>query len=145
MFFGFIVLVALLVFGGIKISTQREAAAYEPTAVPYLKMVIPELSTWDPQTIKSYMAPESLRNTPEENIIKIVEHLSKLGALKELAEPDFSKLFTSAAVDGGREKIVTYSIDAVYENGNAVLTVSLLDLGDSFQIYKFNFNSSALQ
>ena len=142
---GLILVVVIVVIGGIKYKSAQEAAQYETTAVPYIKMVVPELSTWDPQIIKSYMPVESLESTPEERIIRIVAYLSRLGALKSLAEPEFQRLYTYAPVGEIKKKVVTYEVAAVYENGDASITISLLDTTDSFKVYKFDINSLALK
>ena len=142
---GLVIVVASVVIGGIKYQSAREAAQYEATAVPYIKMVVPELSTWDPQIIKSYMPAESLESTPEQRIIQIVDYLSRLGSLKSLAEPEFQRLYTYAPVDAKKKQVVTYEVAAVYANGDASITISLIETSDSFKVYKFDINSLALQ
>lgn len=135
---GLVLLAAIIIISSNKIYTYYKSSQYQDTAVPYIKMVVPEISKWDPETIKGYMPPESLKNTPEEKIIKIVNYLSRLGVLKSMEEPIFSHVVP------GETTIVTYKIDAEYEKGAAVITISLLSRGDLFQVYKFDINSMAL-
>ena len=141
---GAIALVAVVVFVSVEIYTSRQAAQYKDTAVPYVKMVIPEISTWDSATIKEYMSPESLKGTAEQKIEKITEWLSKLGYLKEMKEPEFSSVYTGIVTSDDIQTIVTYDIEAEYENGHAVITIGLLDNGGSFQVNNFKINSKAL-
>lgn len=142
---GIILLIVATVIIGSSIYKDQEAAAYQETAVPYLKMVVPEISKWDHQTIKSYMPAETLERTSEENIIKIVKHLSRLGALKKMAEPNFSKLFSHKPAEGESRTIVTYTVDAVYEHDDAIITISLLDKGDYFKVSKFDIDAEILK
>lgn len=125
--------------------TRYLASQYEDTAIPYVKMFIPEMSRWDPTIIKGYMPRESLESTPDESIIKIVEYLSKLGDLKEIGEPEFSKIISGAQgnKDEGK-KVVVYTVDAVYETGDAEITINLLVKDDTYKVYNFHINSLAL-
>ena len=132
------------VLSSITIYTWYQSSKYEETAIPYVKMVVPEISEWNPDTIIELMPEESLKKTPKEDIVKIVDYLSRLGALLKIEEPEFSKVFTGATVDGVQNTLVSYTVDAEYESGEAVVTINLLDQGDSFKVYNFHFNSLAL-
>jgi len=142
--FGLVLIVIALVAAGIFAYSKYEAAQYADTAVPYVKMVVPEISKWDAEVIKTYMNAESLEATSEERIVGVMHYLSRLGTLKAAAEPSFSKVFTGPYVEGVRKTFVAYTVAAVYEQGAAVITLNLLDNGDSFQLYKFDINSAAL-
>ena len=142
--FAAVVAVIAIVVISITLYSRHEASLYENTAVPYIKMVVPEISKWDAEIIKQYMPAETLKDTSEERIIRVVEYLSRLGALQSMQEPKFTKLYTAPPVDGVRKKIVTYSIDTVYEQGDAVFSLDLLVNGDTFAVYKFDINSLVL-
>jgi len=142
--FGLVLVIIATVAACIFAYSKYEAAQYADTAVPYVKMVVPEISKWDAEVIKNYMNAESLEATSEERIVGVLKYLSRLGTLKEAAEPSFSKVFTGPYVEGVRKTFVAYKIDAIYEHGDAVITLNLLDNGDSFQVYKFDINSAAL-
>ena len=141
------VVVSFLVIGFISIEMikRKKASQYEATAVPYLKMVVPELSKWDPEIIKSYMTSQSLQGTSEEKLVTIVSYLSKLGNLERMEDPEFSQVDVVRTNDYSETNIVTYKIDAQYENGDAVISIGLLDQGGSFRIHNFNFNSEVLK
>jgi hypothetical protein len=141
---GFILLVAVLVFTGIKFYSQQQAAQYADTAVPYVKMVVPEISNWNPENIIKLMPEESLKSTQKEKITAIVKYLSRLGALVTMEEPDFKKVVTKVTDAGEGVTVVTYTVAAEYEQGGAEMTISLLDEGNSYQVYNFNINSEAL-
>ena len=113
--------------------------------MPYLKMVVPELSKWDPEIIKSYMTSQSLQGTSEEKLVTIVSYLSKLGNLERMEDPEFLQVDVVRTNDYSEINIVTYKIGAQYENGDAVISIGLLDQGGSFRIHNFNFNSEILK
>ncbi len=128
----------------VNIATWYKEQQYEDTAARYVKAVIPELSKWDTESAKGYMAPKVLEQTENERFAKIIAHFSKLGSLKSFAEPDFSRAYTGTNPEEGTQTIITYTVDAVYEKGDAVITISLLETGDSFKIYKFHVSSMTL-
>lgn len=144
MIFGGIFLVIVLAIGGMGLFAWYKTSQYDDTAVPYVKTTMPELSKWNPEITKKYMAPEVMEQTTDKHFTKVNKYLSKLGPLVSFEEPSFTNIHTGATFENGKQTIVTYTIDAKYENGDAVISISLLDLGNSFQVWKFNVNSSAL-
>jgi len=136
--------IAVSLFFGIKIYMHYQSVQYENTALPYVKMVIPEISKWDSEIIKQYMSPEVLAGISEDNLQNTVSNLSKLGSLIKMREPKYSNSDTFPTKSGIEIKIVTYKIDAEYENGNADITLGLLEKGESFQVHNFNMNPKML-
>ncbi|ARU55874.1 hypothetical protein OLMES_1800 [Oleiphilus messinensis] len=62
-----------------------------------------------------------------------------------MEEPEFNQVRSGAIVREGANTIVTYNtVLAHYENGDAQITIRLLDLGGSFEVYHFHVNSAAL-
>lgn len=41
-------------------------------------------------------------------------------------------------------KLVSYVVEAKYENGDATIDITLKDMGDTFNIHSFNLYSMAL-
>ena len=144
MILGGIFLVIILLIIGMGLFTWYKSSKYEETAVPYIQSTVPELSKWDPELARTYMVPKVLEEISDEDFAKIFKYLSKLGSLKKINEPKFAEISTGATFGDGKQTLVTYTIDAVYENGDATITIVLLDLGTAFQVYRFNVNSMAL-
>ncbi len=142
--FGFVLFAVLLGIAGFNTYMWKQASQYEETALPYVKAVVPELTTWDTDVIKSYMAEEIVRKTTDENFVKIIEYLSRMGKLIKAEEPSFAAVNTGAGVDGINKTYISYNIDAVFEKGEGVINIVLLDKGDSFEIQKFHISSLAL-
>ena len=44
-----------------------QSSQYDGTVIPYIQKVLPELSTWDPEVVKQYMAPEVLGTVTDKN------------------------------------------------------------------------------
>lgn len=136
--------VIVIVVAIVNIYSWHKSRQYQDTAVPYIKAVIPEISKWDMNSLKGHMAPKVLEQTTDEKFTKVIGFFSKLGGLKSFDNPDFVKAYTGSNPEEGTQTIVTYTVEAVYENGDAEITLALLESGSSFKIYKFHIRSIAL-
>ncbi|MBU1311478.1 MAG: hypothetical protein KKE30_18305 [Gammaproteobacteria bacterium] len=143
-----VTIIGVLVVIGILIGTSvlsgaskgYRSAQYEKTAIPYIKTVVPQMSKWDLELYKSFLWEKARRSEYDESFKKIVSRYSKIGALRNIEEPQF------VSYDGGSNargslKIVTYSVQAHYENGEALITIKLLDVDSGFQVFHFNLES----
>jgi hypothetical protein len=124
--------------------TTYKQSEYSETAVLYIKKVIPIISEWSPEKSKPLFVASTFDNASDEDFSKLFKWFSKLGALKSIEEPQFSQVTSGATVRDGANTIVTYGVLAHYENGDAQISIRLLDLGSSFEIYQFNLNSQVL-
>ncbi len=142
--FGIFILVMVVLVVLVAAYTGYKQSEYSETAVPYIRNVIPKISTWDPQKAKIFFVPGTFDNVSDEDFEKLFKWFSKLGQLKSIEDPQFLSVNSSATTSEGANTIVTYSIEAHYENGDATITIKLLDLNESFEVYSFNVNSMAL-
>ncbi len=141
---GSIFALIIIAFAGIGLYTWYKSSKYKETAVPYIEKVIPEISKWDPEIIKHYMVPNLFEQIKEEDFTRMIKYLSKLGKLEKINEINFANLSSGVTMENGKYIIVTYTVNTTYEKGDATVTITLLDLGNDFQIYRFNINSMAL-
>ncbi len=118
-----------------------QSAEYDGTAIPYIQKVLPEISTWDPEIVKQYLAPDVLKTVSAEDLKNILAELSKIGELQSIGEMDFKKKSTSEV---GQQLVITYIGDAQYSSGETTVTISLLEKGDSYEVQHFNFESAVL-
>jgi len=116
-----------------------QSAQYDGTVIPYIQKVLPELSTWDPEVVKQYMAPEILGTVTDENL-----ELAQIGELQSIDEMKFKKKATGKPGDLVQQPVITYTVKARYSTGAATVTLSLLDKGGIYELYHFNFESAAL-
>jgi len=135
-------LIVILLLAGIYTGYQQ--SKYEKVAVPFINRIVPLLSEWKVEKIKPLFTEEALSNFTDEDLDKMFSWLSKLGELKSFAEPQFVNISSGTSVRRGASTIVTYSILAQYEKGEAHITLRLLDKDGAFEIYHFNINSKAL-
>ena len=138
-----VVLLIFLFFALIGLWAWKEQSDYESTAVPYLRSVVPEIATWNPDIAWNYFDDEVRDTISREDHAKIIHYLSVLGTLKSLGHPQFRQVTSSATIRTGVRKLVVYQIPAEFEHGDASINVTLLDRGGQFSIYSFNVNSMA--
>jgi hypothetical protein len=134
----------IAIFAGSIFYDQQQASEYDVSAVPYLKVIIPEISKWDPATTKSLMATDVATDISEEKFAQAMIWFAKLGSLQSIDDPNFVDVHVGNQTDVGVETIVEYNVDAHYTNGDAIINLKLLVRNGSFEIYNFNFSSEAL-
>ena len=117
---------------------------YADTAIPYMEKVLPQISTWDAEIVKQYMAPEVLANVTDKNLQELMAALSVIGTLESVGEYSFENKVSGDDDQLGAATVITYEIDAQYSSGEAIVTLRLLVRGDSYEVYHFNFQSQAL-
>lgn len=132
------------VFAGSVLYGQYQASQYDATAGPYIKKVIPMISEWNPETAKALLSPEVAATIPEENFTEAMAWFSRLGALQSMQEPKFDKVHQEQKTNMGAQTIIVYNVDAKYENGDAVINLNLIERNGAYEIYRFNFSSTAL-
>ncbi|GGI71303.1 hypothetical protein [Shewanella gelidii] len=138
------VVAAILLFVGVRIWAGYQAANYDETAKPYMRQAIPEISKWDADVMKSYMAPETLVSISEYDFLTMMNSLKKLGPLISIEDPEFQSVNTVKSRDGVKSVVVTYAIEARYLNGDADLVMALKQKIDGYEVYRFNVDSKAL-
>ncbi|MDH3997697.1 MAG: hypothetical protein OET90_02555 [Desulfuromonadales bacterium] len=85
-----------------------------------------------------------LEKVDDKKFTEIIAYLSRMGALVTMGEPSYSKILTASVIKEGEQTFVTYTMDATYENGDAVVEIILLDLDGDFQVYQFDIKSLTL-
>jgi len=135
-------IVAVIV--GSQLYEKYQATGYDELAVPFIQQVIPEFSTWDPEIVKPLMAAEVLAEIPDQKFVQILAVFSKLGTLQSMGIPEFQKVHSQEKTDNGTQTVIVYDTETKYENGEALITLNLLQVGDSFEIFRFNLSSNTL-
>ena len=125
-------------------SKQHEGDEYAAVAIPYIQEAIAEISLWDPAKAKALMAPEVASTIPDEKFVRAMDFFSQLGTLQSMEEPNFQTAFVDQETDIGKQTILEYDVETLYEHGEAEINLKLLKRGDGYEIYRFNFMSEKL-
>lgn len=130
--------------GGLEMYRSYQGSEFDKTAIPYIRQVIPEISRWDPETARALMNPDISATITDEKFTRAMRFFSKLGALQGMDKPKFREAHVDQQTDIGKQTILEYIINAQYENDDAEIVLQLVEKGDSFEIYRFNFSSEFL-
>ncbi len=141
---GIAILILILLFVAVGFWSWKAQSDYELTAVPYLREVIPEMTEWNPDVFWKHYPSEVIKDTNREQHDKIVHIMSRLGEMTSMDAPEFRNVTSSATTRAGGRTIVTYVVQAKFENGDATITARLQDDDGVFTVYSFNVNSMAL-
>jgi len=137
----FVFICAFSIFFYIK---HDQSSEYEATTIPYIHQVLPQISTWDPELTKEYMAPEVLERVTPADIEKLMTSLSKLGQFQGIDEIEFKDKQSGEFITRDQKPLVIYSLETRYSNGEAKVTIKLHEKGDSYEVFEFNFLSDLL-
>jgi hypothetical protein len=124
--------------------TNMQSSQYEDTAVPYIRQILPIISTWDPVLAKDYMATEVLARVTPAELESLMLTLSQIGELKSIDKVKFKNKASGENVTLDKYPLVSYTLETQYTSGRVKVTISLLDKGDSFEVFHFNFQTAAL-
>ncbi len=151
LFLGIVITAAVLCFFGIKYYNSYQAAQYDDQAIPYLEELIPKISTWQEDVIKESLTFRARKQLDPEKFSAIIATFSKLGELKSFSTPKFEVVSRSMTEkeDMYRDEdelktILTYTSDAVYEHGDAIITFMVAVKDEQLDLYYFNIQSNAL-
>lgn len=129
---------------GVKVYKQHQISKYAVEAVPYVKKVVPEISQWNPDTIRGLMTEQTLATLSPEKFSRIIEIFSQMGELQSMEEPVFVQTDSLPTAGGGNQTQVRYTVKARYRKGDAILTLNLADEPDGFKVAYFNLSSAVL-
>lgn len=142
--FGVVFLCFIMLMILVAVWSYYKSSEYEETAVPYMETAIKDISTWDKEVIKSYLTPSVESTINDSDFEILVNSFTKMGALVEISEYQFNSVESKAVMGSESGTFVTYTIPTKYENGDATITLTLKEEGDSFSVYQFNLNSLTL-
>lgn len=140
----YVVCVIICAFSALFIYKYRLTAQYEKSAVPYIEQVLPVISTWDPALAKDYIAPEVLERVSAEALAELMHSLSQIGDLQRIDKIAFKNKTSGENLTRDELPLVTYDLVTHYSSGEVGVTISLLDKGTGFDVYRFNFRSEVL-
>jgi hypothetical protein len=131
----------VVIFIGAAIWYGINSSKYEEVAKPYLEKNMPLVVSWAFEKLKPLLTPQALKAFETERGQKVYKLFSKLGTLKSFEEPQFLNAKTGVTATEGAHDVVNFSIPGHFEQGDAVVTVTLATAGDSYQIHYIHINS----
>ncbi len=135
-----LILVCVVAIGGY---AKYQSDNFATNAIPYIKVIMPEIVTWDKEKWRKHMAPEAKSTLDQPDSDVVFKAFQKLGKFVGSQEPTEINFFAGADGTGISAK-ATYMVKAKFENGDADLVFSLIGRGSAIQLLGLNVNSPAL-
>ena len=123
--FGIALLILICLFVLIAVWSGYKSSEYEKTVIPYMNTAIADISSWELDTFKNYLTPSEIENINGDDLKRLIKALSKMGALVEIGEYQFNTVTSRALTSVCSGTFVTYTVPALSENVDAVLTIPL--------------------
>jgi hypothetical protein len=141
---GGVILVVLIVLGCFVGYASYEGSKLDASSKAYVDECVPAIvSAWSKDALLQRSSPELLnilKAKPDETDLLLAK-FSKLGALRQYdgAKGDSFVAYNTA---GGKTTTANYTATARFENGDAQITIRLIQLDGQWRILLFNVNSS---
>jgi len=139
---GGIALIAILLIGGFIGYSAYQGRALDASSKEYVdKNIALIVSSWSKDELLKRASPQLLKVVAEkpDQIDHLFRGFAKLGAMRSY---DGSKGDSNVSYTNKDGKVITasYIADATFENGNAHITVRLIQTSGSWQFLLFNVN-----
>ncbi len=134
-----LLIIILFVWAGIKATVTYNKL--EGKAEPLIKNVLAEQSPWNYETLKPNLSKLWLDNISEEESRKLIKLFSKMGNFESITELNWNGCSTNTATEIGTIDRCDYLATVKYENGDALVTVGIVDEEDSPKIIQLHINS----
>jgi hypothetical protein len=136
----FFVICGLVVFGSLYFYSGSVEDHYKENAERYLNASLESISSWQSADLKAQLSRATLAQVGDEQLAKLCDEYRHLGKFESMDEPLFSRLSGAMSIIGDAPKL-SYSSNVRFENGSAVMTVTLTLENDRFKMYNFNLGS----
>jgi hypothetical protein len=139
------IFLALIVLGVIGIAfvavrgnaLDKESKAYADAAIPAI------ITNWSEKELLDRASPELNKAATQKQLDQLFRWVSSLGRLQKY-DPLEGQALMSATTQTGQQITAQYSTKAMFEKGEATVTLGLIKHGDQWQILRFNVNSPQL-
>lgn len=135
-----IIFAFLFVVGALYWYSGQQEQHYDAAARRYLQQALTDIGSWQRAALKRQLAEPALQTIDDKQLDALIERYRGLGAFKRVDDLQFSRL-TAALSFFNSNILLSYHGTAVFDNGNAPLTATLIVGGGGFQLYNFSFGS----
>jgi hypothetical protein len=115
----------------------------EDVYVPYIKSVVPKLTTWKISDYKDLMSEEAIRSMSKEQWDASILMVSKLGVLISIGTPVLELSSDTTGTDGQRSD-ATYLVPVTFDTGPADIRLYLRHRDGNVKVRGFEFLSERI-
>ena len=118
-----------------------KADRYEETAIPYLEMAIPELTSWQYDQLKPLLSTTARKDFENEKLRAAYQSFSRLGQYQSMEKPRYTASRAESSKELGDIELIDYQAALQFDSGPAVIKIKLVADGKSYHIQHFGFHS----
>ena len=118
-----------------------KADRYEETAIPYLEMAIPELTSWQYDQLKPLLSSTARKDFENEKLRSAYQSFSRLGRFQSMDRPRYTASHDESSRELGDIEVIDYQVALQFDSGPAMIKIQLIADGNLYTIQHFGFHS----
>lgn len=118
-----------------------KADRYEETAIPYLEMAIPELTSWQYHKLKPLLSPTARKDFENDRLRSAYQSFSRLGQFQSMDRPRYTASRDGSSEQLGDIEIIDYQVALQFDSGPAMIKIQIIADGNLYYIQHFGFHS----
>jgi hypothetical protein len=138
-----LIFIALMVVGLVVYASWfgNKADNYDETAVPYLQLALPEMTSWRYQRLRPLLSPSAQQDFDNDNVRAAYLEFDRLGEMISMDKPQYLASGSAISKELGEVEIVEYQIRVQFDSGPATIKVKLIADSQSYYIHHFGIQS----
>lgn len=133
LFFGAVFFALAIAAVAAAVYAAVKGAAFDKESLAYVEKTVPILvAEWDVQALLDRASPELKQAVGKEEMEKLYAMFRRLGKLAALESPRGGS--NATVTNKGRQITAAYAVNGLFEGGPAVVKISLIKHGETWQI-----------
>ncbi len=118
-----------------------KADRYDETAIPYLELALPRLTSWRYEQLRPLLSPAAQQDFENEKVRAAYAAFSRLGQLISMEKPQYVASQSDNSDELGEIEVVDYKVLLQLDSGPAMIKIKLVADGQSYHIQHFGIHS----
>ena len=117
------------------------ADRYDDTAIPYLELALPKLTSWQYTQLEPLLSPTARDVFESEKVRSAYRSYSRLGQFKSAGRPQYMGNSSDTSTALGDVEVIAYKVLMELDSGPAVIKINLVADGTSYYVNHFGIQS----
>lgn len=139
---GVLVVSIAVIAGGFFTWATFKTQEVTSAATPFIEKNLPLITTWDIDQFDHLFTEVGLESLKSEQGQKIIRYLAKIGEMKSFETPVFIKSSSKLSTKTGKQEVAIFTVEAVFENGPGIITLSLVHQNSQYLFHGVHLNSN---
>jgi len=118
-----------------------KADRYEETAIPYLELAMPKLTSWQYEQLRPLLSPAARLDFENEKVRAAYQSFSRLGQYQSMEKPRYTASRADNSQVLGDIELIEYQVALQFDSGPAMIKIKLVADGKSYYIQHFGIHS----